>query len=119
MKIRTNHQPRPILHPWDLQPDDLREFDYIVPHEGRTWMEQEKDWMDSGAQFFRYRGQLYDLGEFVRIVPPGQAGGGFAHYDHTGDLVGWDGIATDSYFSGTVVKLVDDGDSVIVGLLTC
>ena len=48
--------------------------------------------------FFRFRGVLYDLGEFM----------------HT-DLDGWDGIAPDTFFSATLVRLVDDGQSVVVG----
>lgn len=115
MKIRTNHQPRPLLHPWELSLGELADFDYLLDGKEPT----QENWSDSGAQFVRYRGQLYDFGEFVRIVPQGGQGGGFAHYDHTGELAGWDGILTDSYFSGLVVKLTDDLERVIVGLATC
>ena len=114
MRIRTNHQPRPILHPWELSPKELQDFDYQLGGLPPT----EENWSNSGARFFRYKGQLYDLGEFVGIVPQGGQGGGFAHYDHTGSLAGWDGIATDSYFSATIIKLTDDGEGVIVGLAT-
>jgi hypothetical protein len=114
MKIRTNHQPRPILHPWDLSLGELGEFDYHLEGKPPT----EENWTDSGAQFFRYRGQLYDLGEFVRIVPQGGHGGGFAHHDHSGSLAGWDGIATDSYFSATLIKIGEDCETVTVGYAT-
>ena len=90
METITNHVPRFTVDSHELTATERAEFDYL-------------DWsaIDEGndsATFFRYRGTLYDLGEFMRT-----------------DLPGWDGIATDSFFSVTVVKLVDDGEAVIVG----
>ena len=124
LTIRTNNVPRPIINAWELTPEERKEFDYL------DW-EAIEDGRDS-ASFFRYRGELYDLSEFVRIVPQGGDGGPFAHYDHTGELSGWDGIRTDSFFSGIVVRYprldnfrrrhaggpwTIDSENVIVGLL--
>jgi len=92
------------VYGWDLSEDGRAEFDYM-------------DDINEGS-FFRYRGNVYDLGEFVRIVPQGATGGPFCHYDHTGALKGWDGIATDSFFSGVVVKYVSD-ELLRVGLYCC
>lgn len=102
MTIITNHHPRPIIYGFELSESERSEFDYL---------ENIED-----ASFFRYRGQLYDLGEFVRIVPAGSKGSAFAHYDHTGELSGWHGIATDSYFSAVVVRYSEDDEAVVVGL---
>ena len=88
MKIITNNVPRLTLDAFELTPKEREEFDYL-------------DWAggDVDATFFRYKGQLYDLNEFMR-----QEGG---------DFKAWDGAAPDSYFSGILIKLIDE--SVIVG----
>lgn len=108
MNIKTNNQPRDIIHHYELTDKEKKELDYI-------------DWDTEGDDFtgFRYKGQIYDLGEFVRIIPQGQTGGPFAHYDHNGTLKGWQGIATDSFFSGTLVRYTPDLDGVIVGWFCC
>lgn len=105
MQIKTNNHARPVLYWWDLTNAERAELDYY-----------ETDTAREDGRFFRYKGAAYDLGEFTRIAPAGSKGGPSAHYDHTGDLAGWDGIATDSYFSGIVVKYRDDFDAVVVGL---
>lgn len=105
MQIKTNGQARPVLYWYDLTKPEQVEFDYM-----------KTDAAKEDGRFFRYKGAVYDLGEFVRIVPKGGTGGGFALYDHSGDLAGWDGICTDSYFSGIVVRYADEFESVVVGL---
>ena len=58
------------------------------------------------STFFRYKGLIYDLGEFL------SARGNGAH-----SLVNaWDGYHNDSFFSAILVKYSDDGDAVKVGL---
>lgn len=104
----------PVVYGWDLSEEERADFDYLVDD-----VDNEEQWMDCGASFFRYRGEVYDLGEFVRIVPQGGSDpNGFAHYDHSGTLKGWDGIATDSHFSGVVVKYISD-ELLQVGLYCC
>ena len=95
MRVITNNHPRPIIDAWDLTPAEREEFDYL------DWpaIDDGRD----GASFVRYRGRLYDLGEFERT-----------HY-HDEPVGSWDGIAVDSFFSGVVIRLVDD-DYVVVGL---
>ena len=90
MTVVTNHVPRPLLDSAELTPSEREKFDYL-------------DWpaLDEGtdsATFFRYRGEVYDLAEFM-----------------VGGEPGWDGSMADSFFSGLLVKIVDDGESVIVG----
>jgi len=51
--------------------------------------------------FFKYRGDYYNLADFLTNTNP------------DGMFKGWHGIASDSYFSGTLVKLC--GDDVIIG----
>jgi hypothetical protein len=54
--VRTNNKPRLIIDDYELTPAERAEFDYI-------------DWDASAkAEFFRYKGQLYDMGEFMTTV---------------------------------------------------
>ena len=92
MKIITNNQPRFIIDPWEMNEKQRKEFDYI------NW--DDADMGKTSPLFFKYKGQLYDLGEFMRT-----------------DIEGWDGVAGDTYFSGVLVKFdnQEDLDTVIVG----
>lgn len=94
LTIKTNNVPRPIIRAWVLTNKEREEFDYL-------------DWaaIDDGrddADFFRYKGQLYDLGEFMRTP-------------NSGDFDSWDGYRSDSFFSGLLVKFANDFEDVIVG----
>jgi hypothetical protein len=103
--IKTNNIPRPTIHRFELTEKESKEFDYLPEDEGT---------------FFRYRGHVYDLGEFVRIVPQGVADpNGFAHHDRDGSLKGWHGIQTDSFFSALVIRYAEGGvyDDIVVGTL--
>lgn len=62
------------------------------------------DYLDDlvSHEFFVYRGQWYDICEFMRVSE---------------ELKPWHGYAADSYFSGTLIKLVDD--QIIVGRYYC
>ena len=99
--IITNHVPRHLLFGYELTEKEASEFDYMED-------------VNEGS-FFRYRGSVYDLGEFQRIVEPGQKSYGFEFHDLSGQFKGWHGINTDSFFSAVVVKIDDEGESVIVG----
>lgn len=89
LTITTNNVPRDLLTGADLTDAELAEFDWL-------------DDAESDGGFFRYRGTVYNLSDFERT-----------------SLKGWDGISHDSYFSGVVVRLVDDNERVIVGLALC
>lgn len=90
MEIRTNNIPRDLIGWYQLSEKEREEFDYL------DWAAID-DGRDS-ATFFKYKGRLYDLGEFV-ITPE--------------SLKPWDGMAGDSAFSGVLIRLVDD--QIIVG----
>lgn len=105
MKIITNNIPRNLIYGYELTEKEKSEFDYLDSEEIET------------HAFFRYRGQVYDLSEFVKIIQPGKSGNPFAHCDHSGELKGWHGIQTDSFFSAVVVRFPNDsGETVVVGL---
>lgn len=101
IKVITNHVPRDIIDGWELTPAERQEFDYI------DWAAVERG--EESASFFRYYGSLYDLGEFTADWGMSR-GSGLPH-----PLKGWDGYMSDSAFSATVVKYVENNERVVVG----
>jgi hypothetical protein len=93
MKIQCNNKPRIVLAHWELTEKEQSEFDYLPEGEG---------------SFFRYKGVVYDLGEFMRI------GKGIAPDPQRPNWGKFDGYRPDSFFSGVLVKFSDDLESVIV-----
>ena len=91
MEIITNNAPRQILYQWDLTPVEREEFDYLKN--------------DEDGNFVRYKGETYDLGEFMTTQ-------GLTEFN---PLKKWDGYHSDSFFSGIVVKYTEDNDYVIMG----
>jgi len=83
MKIKTNNHSRNLLTEYDLTSKELESFDYLEDGEG---------------SFIRYKGRVWELGEFTRT-----------------EIEDWDGISSDTYFSGAVIKLSEDGETVKVG----
>jgi len=78
MSIKTNNQPRELLYLSDFsEKDQAIEFNY---------------------GFFRYRGNIYHLQDFVR---------------YSGDY--WDGCLGLNYFAAVLIKLTSDCDHVVVG----
>ncbi len=109
MTIRTNNVARPIIDAWELTEKEQAEFDYL------DW-DAIKEGNDS-ASFFRYRGQLYDMGQFCRVIPQGAV----SHHPcdcQNPDFAGWHGYMSDSFFSGMLVRYVDD-ESIVVGVYSC
>lgn len=109
MKITTNHMPRPIVDAWELTEQEQKEFDYL------DWL-AIKNGNDS-ASFVRYQDQLYDLGEFSRIIAPDSKR---CHPMECAEpaFQDWQGYMSDSFFSGLLIRYVDD-ESVIVARYTC
>ena len=90
--IKTNNVPRAVVTGAQLNDREKAEFDYYT-----------NDELDS-ALFFRYKGNVYDTGEFL-LTPE--------------SLKPWQGYSSTSYFSGVVIRYTDDMESVIVGAYYC
>lgn len=86
MQIVTNNQPRPILSWYELTKSEKTNFDYMTEDEAND------------AGFFKYKGWVYCLGDFMRDGSPD----------------GWHGHSAQSYFDAVLVKIVDC-ETVIVG----
>ena len=96
LTIRTNNAPRYIVEAYELTPKERAEFDYL------DWPAIEAG--NDSASFFRYKGQVYDLGEFTRC-------------GHACGMENWDGYFGETAWSGVLVKYADgDHESVIVGM---
>lgn len=86
--IKTNNQWRDLVYRADVPAKVLADqFDY-----------QDAD--DTTDGFFCYRGHWYHLDCFMRI-------------EGNEALKGWHGYASDSYFSGVLIKLSEDGEQVM------
>ena len=119
LKITTNNVPRDIIESHQLTEKERKEFDYL------DWEAIERG--EDSAYFVRYRGELYSLSDFVRIVPrSGNVGPMGLTYpvDDASELSKWDGILTDSFFSGIVLRYCRDEfgrvdcERVVIGLMT-
>lgn len=99
LTVRTNNIPRDVIDAYELSESERAEFDYI------DWPAVERG--EASASFFRYKGRLYDLGEFDRANEVG-------HVSIPGQ---WDGFLSDSFFSGIAVRYVDNYERVVVALV--
>lgn len=95
MEIITNNKSRHIIYGFELSEKEKEQFDYL-------------DNIDE-CSFFRYKEEIYDLGEFIRINKVTAP-----HPQRTG-WENWHGYSSDSYFSGILVRYTSDYESVIVG----
>lgn len=84
-EIRSNYHARPLVRGSELTEKEREEFDYL-------------DDIDDG-RFFRYKGQVYDLGEFMRL----ERNSSLPKF--------WHVYNSDTYFSGVLVRLCDDTDA--------
>lgn len=81
-----------IIYGGDLTARELEEYDYLETEER------------AGSQFFRYKDDVFWLGNFMR------------HEAKSGDeLEGWHGLCGTGYFHAYLVKISDCGESVTLG----
>lgn len=104
IRIVTNNVPREILNGWEIPPDVRADFDYI------DWgaVEEGRD----SASFFQYKGEWYDLGDIparTQHIPTNEQD----------PFEWWDGILSDSFFSGILVRYCEGFESVVVGRYFC
>ena len=93
MNIITNNQPRDLLGFWDLSQAHQQDA-----REHYSYLDSNGD-LESYFGFFTYKNQLHCLDDYLVTA-----------------IEGWDAACSDSFFSGTVIRLCeDDCDRVIVG----
>lgn len=95
--IITNNKPRNVVYGYELPhyfkgkklQSVLNDLDYYT-----------EDALQD-AMLFIYKGNVYDIGEFMRVKD-------------IQDFNGWHGYKSDSFFSGMLIKLDDNGEFVTV-----
>ena len=95
--VITNHVPRDVIEAYEPTVAERAEFDYL------NWSAIEAG--EDSASFFRYKGDTYDLGEFMA----------WTYAPITPMQAAWDGYRSDTFFSGMLVRYVDEFERVIVG----
>ncbi len=113
--VKTNNIPRPILSFGDL-PQKLQKK--AAEDLAGVYLDEEHEIAaEHVGMCFVYKGEIYPLGEFLRVTCHGAPGFTF-HLppDHPMVLAGWNGISQDGL--GMVVKISDDNESLIVGWAT-
>lgn len=91
LTIITNNVPRDVVEAFELSSDERAEFDYL------DWAAIDRG--EGSAQFVRYKGELIDLAEYS------------VSYGIPAD---WQGIRSDTFFSGTLVRYCDDYERVVM-----
>jgi hypothetical protein len=93
LEVITNNIPREILNAWDLTEKERSEFDHL-----------NFDGQDDFAQFFRYKENVYHLQDIPSI-----------DINAPKEFAGWNGLLSETFFSGILVRWANDFESVIVG----
>lgn len=90
LKIITNNVPRDLIFGSELSEKERADFDYFTDEQLAT------------AYFFRYKGEVYDPGDFQNT-------------DWNQGFDRWDGYISDTFFSGILIRWCNDYESVVVG----
>ena len=90
LTIKTDNKYRNTLYGYELTAKERAEFDYLTN-------EQVAE-----RSFFRYKGNCYALGEFMRCNLNGSSP----------EWAEWDGYSSDTAFSGVLVKYSADFEQV-------
>lgn len=95
LTVKTNNVPRDYLLGSYFQGKErtemLNQFDYLT--------EEEFD----SSSFVNYKGYWYDLGEFMLVR------------DSELKKLKWQGYSSDSFFSGIVIRYVEDRERIVMG----
>ena len=102
LTIKTNNRWRDPIYWHELTEKERKEFDYL-----------DTDERQIESTFFRYRGNVYDLREFMRVNDMTQ------HAREDSGFASWHGYQSDSYFSGILIRFNDDCDQIQVATYFC
>ncbi len=103
LKVTSNYKPRRLMAWVEIPPKERPELDFGVdPHEP--------------MQYFEAYGRWHKLDDFTRIHKGPGTIPAFSHYvPEDSPLAKWDYIATESAFTGIVIKCGDDDEWVVAG----
>ena len=98
LQIKTNNQERELL--------SFYEFSLAQQQQLRS----DFDWIDeeelASPGFFTYRGTVHHISQFLPF--------GTLQIQYP-ELCAWHAYESDTYFSGTVIRASEDGETVVVG----
>jgi len=89
LKIITDHKWHDFLYVYELTDKEQTEHADTINS-------------DDTLNCFRYRGQVYFLEEFMRL-------------ENNDELENWHGYASDTFFSGVLIRISEDGERYQVG----
>ena len=95
LEIKTNNQERELLSLHEL------------PLGRQSQIRDDFDWLSADEfdyGFFTYKGRVHHISQYLAF---GQI--------QESEFSGWHGYESDTYFSGTVIRVSDDGETVVVG----
>jgi hypothetical protein len=92
LQIITDHKWKDFIYGYQLTTEEKKDY---------NWMDQEE--LET-SNFFRYRGSVYSIQDFMRIE------------NGPDEFNGWDGYLSDTFFSGVLIKLSEDGEQYQVAL---
>jgi hypothetical protein len=98
LTIITNNVPRPLVYGFELTEKERAEFDYY----------KDAEELDC-SMFVRYLGEVYALDQFTRH------GSNWCRLPEFSPLNEWHGHHNDSFFSGILIRLSDDGETCVMG----
>ena len=99
LELTTNNHERQFVTGHEVPMGVLRsQFDYMTADE------------QSFGSFLKYKGYWYSIGDFMRLPAVISE-----IWDNGSPLREWHGYAADSYFSGVVIKISDDGETYRIG----
>lgn len=93
LTIKTDHKWKNFLYGNEVPKKVLAEYDWLS--EDEKW----DGWVRRGKEY-------YHISDFMRIPGPNPFGGK------------WNGYFSDSFFSGIVIEMSDDGEQYKIGLYT-
>ena len=90
LTIKTDHKWKPFRYQYEVERrKDYKDYD---------WMDEN----DKGDGWIIYLRRLYNLSDFMRI-------------ENIPEFSGWNGYHSDSFFSGVLIKVSQDGEQYKIG----
>lgn len=102
--VLTNGQARPLKSYAELPEAEQSDFDYLDVADQHT------------TRFVAYRGSWYDVHDAQLICTPDQYAAFGFNVSETHPLAAWDGINTDSHWTGVVFRYLTESEALMRGL---
>ena len=102
LKVITNHVPRDVVNGYEMDPEIL--FDEFDIDANDPELDEDMIADLCSMQFVKFRDVWYNLEDFITTSP------GPWNHGLPEEFKEWDGYASDSFFSGVLLKYARDDD---------